>query len=93
MDLMLGDTKFSIKADNIDKVITAFKKRYSKNANIEVEAINSVEDVFEEFGYNVFKDKDGNVTDIDNVSSELPAGQKKFFRPSQSMLKAGATLF
>lgn len=79
MELMLGDTNFLIKEDNIDKVITAFKKAYSKDANIEVEDINSVEDVFEEFGYNVFKDKDGNVTDIDNISSELPDGQKKFF--------------
>lgn len=79
MDLMLGDTKFSIKEENIENVIKAFKKAYSKDANIEVEDINSIEDVFGEFGYNVFTDKDGNITDLDNVSSELPGGQKKFF--------------
>ena len=30
MDLMLGDTKFSIKEENIENVIKAFKKTYSK---------------------------------------------------------------
>ena len=79
MDLMLGDTKFSIKEENIQNVIKAFKKTYSKNANIKVEDINSIEDVFGEFGYNVFTDEDGNITDIDNDSSNLPGGQKKFF--------------
>ena len=79
MDLMLGDTKFSIKEENIENVIKAFKKTYSKNANINVEDINSIEDVFWEFGYNVFTDEDGNITDIDNDSSNLPGGQKKFF--------------
>lgn len=79
MDLMLGDTKFSIKEENIENVIKAFKKTYSKNANIKVEDINSIEDVFWEFGYNVFTDEDGNITDIDNDSSNLPGGQKKFF--------------
>lgn len=79
MDLMLGDTKFSIKEENIENVIKAFKKTYSKNANIKVEDINSIEDVFGEFGYNVFTDEDGNITDIDNDSSNLPGGQKKFF--------------
>lgn len=93
MDLMLGDTKFSIKEENIENVIKAFKKTYSKNANIKVEDINSIEDVFWEFGYNVFTDEDGNITDIDNDSSNLPGGQKKFFHLSQSMLKGRATSF
>lgn len=79
MDLMLGDTKFSIKEEYINNVIKAFKKAYSNDEDIKVEDISSIEEVFWEFGYNVFKDKDGKITNIDNVSSYLPSGQKKFF--------------
>lgn len=79
MDLMLGGTEFSIKGEYINNVIKAFKRAYSNDEDIKVEDISSIEEVFGEFGYNVFKDKDGNITNIDNVSNYLPDGQKKFF--------------
>ena len=90
MDLMLGDTEFLIKAENINNVIKAFKKGYSNDEDIKVEDISSIDEVFWEFGYNVFKDKDGNITNVDNVSSNLPDGQKKFFKSIAAYVADGS---
>lgn len=90
MDLNLGATSIFIDAKNFDKAIDCFKERFADDKNITVENMKTIDDIFDEFGYNVFSDDDGNVVELDNISSDLPDGQEKFFDAIAPVIKTGS---
>ncbi len=90
MELNLGETKFLIKKENITKVIEAFRKKFEDYEDVRTEDVNTIEDVFWQFGYNIIKDDVGNITEIDNVSSDLPDGQNEFFEAIASAVEDGS---
>ena len=90
MDLNLGATNIFIDFENFDKAIEGFKKKFSDDESISVESVKTIDDIFDEFGYNVFSDKNGNVIEIDNISSDLPDGQELFFEAIAPAVKDGS---
>ena len=60
MNIILEETKFSIKSENINNMLMSFKKTYPND-----EDINSIEEVFRKFGYYIHMGKEGNITDIE----------------------------
>ena len=90
MDLNLGETSILIKADNISNVIECFRKKYDDYESVKNGEVNTIEDVFWEFGYNIFTDDDGNIIEIDSVSSELPDGQEEFFEAIAPVIEDGS---
>lgn len=90
MDLNLGETNILIKKENITKAIEAFRKKFDDYEDVKNGDVNRIEDVFWEFGYNIFTDDDGNIFEIDNVSSDLPDGQEEFFEAIAPFVESGS---
>lgn len=90
MDLNLGETKILIKKENISKVVESFKKKFEDYEDVKTGAVNTIEDVFWEFGYNIITDDAGNITEIDTVSSDLPNGQEEFFEAIAPAVEDGS---
>lgn len=90
MDLKLGETKILIKAENISRAIECFRKKFDDYESVKSGEVNTIEDVFWEFGYNIFADDTGNIIGIDNVCSDLPDGQKDFFEAIAPYVEDGS---
>ena len=90
MDLNLGETKIFIKKDNIAKAVESFIKKFDDYENVKTGDVNTIEDVFWEFGYNTITDDEGNITEIDTVSSDLPDGQEEFFEAIAPAVEDGS---
>ena len=90
MDLNLGETKIFIKKDNIAKVVESFREKFDDYENVKTGDVNTIEDVFWEFGYNTITDDEGNITEIDTVSSDLPDGQEEFFETIAPAVEDGS---
>lgn len=90
MDLNLGETKILIKKENITKAIESFRKKFADYEDVKTGDVNTIEDVFWEFGYNIITDDDGNITELDTVSSDLPDGQKDFFEAIAPYVEDGS---
>ena len=90
MDLNLGKTNILIKAENISKVIECFREKFDDYESVKNDEVNTIEDVFWEFGYNIFTDDIGNIIEIDSVSCELPDGQSEFFEAIASVVEDGS---
>ena len=90
MDLSLGETNILIKAENISKAIERFRKKFDDYESVKNGDVNTIEDVFWEFGYNIFTDEIGNIIGIDSISSELPDGQNEFFEAIASVVEEGS---
>lgn len=79
MDINLVDTKILIKSENFVKIIESFREKFSDYEDVKTEDINTIDDVFWEFGYNIIQNENGDIIDLDTVSSDLPDGQEEFF--------------
>lgn len=90
MDLNLGETKILIKKENITKAIESFRKKFADYEDVKTGDVNTIEDVFWEFGYNIITDDDGNITELDTVSSDLPDGQEEFFETIAPVVEDGS---
>lgn len=90
MDLNLCDTNFLIKADNIPNVLESFKKKFKNDTEVSVGEINTIEDVFLEFGYNLIRNDNDDIIDLDTVSSDLPDRQEEFFEAIASYVEYGS---
>ena len=89
MDINLGETKIFIKKENISKAVESFRKKFEDYEDVKTGDVNTIEDVFWEFGYNIITDDEGNITEIDTVSSDLPDGQEEFFESIAPVVEDG----
>lgn len=87
MDINLVDVNILIKSENLTKVIENFRRKFNALEDVDTENINTIEDVFSEFGYNIIQNDNGDITDLDTVSNDLPDGQEEFFESIASFVE------
>lgn len=90
MDINLVDTKILIKSENFVEIIESFREKFSDYEDVKTEDVNTIEDVFWEFGYNIIQNENGDITDLDTVSSDLPDGQEEFFDAIAPCVESGS---
>lgn len=90
MDLNLGEVKILIKASDFDKAFKDAKAYFEDSENIRADEWNSLEDVFDEFGYNLLTNDAGAIVDLDVISSDLPDGQCAFFESIAKSVEDGS---
>lgn len=90
MDINLGDVKILIKAGNFDKALKDAKLYFESSENVRSDEWNSIEDAFNEFGYNLLTNDAGDIVDLDVISSDLPDGQQAFFESIAASVEHGS---
>lgn len=90
MELNLGEVKILIKAENFDKALKDAKEAFEYSENVRPDEWNSIEDVFDEFGYNLLTNETGDIVDLDVISSDLPDGQQAFFESIAESVESGS---
>lgn len=90
MDINLGDVKILIKAENFDKALKDAKSAFECAENVRSDEWNSIEDAFDEFGYNLITNDTGDIVDLDVISSDLPDGQQAFFESIAESVETGS---
>lgn len=90
MDLNLCEVKILIKAENFDKALKDAKEAFEYSENVRPDEWNSIEDVFDEFGYNLLTNETGDIVDLDVISSDLPDGQEAFFESIAESVESGS---
>lgn len=90
MDINLVDTKILIKSENLAEIIESFREKFSDYEDVKTEDINTIEDVFWEFGYNIIQNENGDITDLDTISSDLPDEQEEFFAAIAQYVETGS---
>ena len=90
MDLNLCEVKILIKAENFDKALKDAKEAFEYSENVRPDEWNSIEDVFDEFGYNLLTNETGDIVDLDVIISDLPDGQEAFFESIAESVESGS---
>lgn len=87
---LVFNTKFIIKSENFAKVIENFREKFGDCETVKIGDVNTIEDVFWEFGYNIIQNENGDIIDLDTVSSDLPDGQEEFFDAIAQYVETGS---
>ena len=93
MDLMLGDTKFSIKEENIENVIKAFKKHIQKTQTLRLKISTQSKMYLGNLDTMFLQMRMAILQTLIMIAVTCPVDRRSFFHLSQSMLKARATSF
>lgn len=93
MDLNLGEVKILIKASNFDKAFKDVKAYFEDSENVRSDDWNSLEDAFDDFGYNLLTNDSGDIVDLDVISSDLPDGQCAFFESIAEYVEHGSFIY
>lgn len=90
MELNLGEVKILIKATDFDKAFKDAKAYFEDSENVRSDDWNSLEDTFDDFGYNLLTNDSGDIVDLDVISSDLPDGQCAFFESIAEHVEHGS---
>lgn len=90
MDLNLHTTSFIIKLGNIDKALENIKEYFKDSDDIDVSEFETIDDAFCEFGYNLILNDEGDIVDLDPISSDLPDGQEQLFEAIEETVENGS---
>ena len=90
MELNLGKVKILIKATDFDKAFKDAKAYFEDSENVRSDDWKSLEDAFDDFGYNLLTNDAGDIVDLDVISSDLPDGQCAFFESIAEYVEEGS---
>lgn len=90
MELNLGEVKIFIKASDFDKAYKSTKEFFEDSEDIRSDEWKSLEDAFADFGYNLLTNDEGDIVDLDVISSDLPDGQNAFFESIAQFVESGS---
>lgn len=89
-EYVLKETNFKMKAANCPKALMSFKKFFAMDEYIKVKNMDSIDDIFCEFGFYLLYDKAGNVVDLDTIHDNAPNGIHKFFDSIAEFVENGS---
>ena len=90
MDQNLHATSFIIKSRNIDKAFENIKEYFKDSDDIDVSELETIDDAFCEFGYNLMLNDENDIVDLDPISSDLPDGQEQLFEAIAETVENGS---